>query len=236
MRTYWIIGLALVASGGLLLAMITGIEPKPLLKIKPNSFQRHEEIGAVVYRRLRQEARESDVLILGSAPWVADYQKVWRGFLLAGQDDGLQARPFFEQEGLTSAAIKKPGFDQPSKVDLLGGGAADVSEPRFLGHFLFQQSSHFFDKSVAQILVNKQKSYLAITILPFVVAKHQLDRLYPGCDPDEIPSGSLNQMGCAARRASQTYLRKKLDPKKIWAVLEQHGQRDLLLFVYQPSD
>lgn len=278
MKIYGLISLGLIVSAGLLLALISGVEPKPALKIKPNSFERFEEIGVVTYRRMRQETRESEVIVLGSSPWIRGYERIWRGFLLAGEDDQLSTRAFYEQSDLESIAISKAGFDRPEKIDLsklsrvddenafvermltetpsalpLEGSmsmgqpgqekateAKEVSLDKALRsvtllHVLFQQSSHFFEQSFSPAMINRNKKHLSITLLPFAVEKENLDAIYPGCDPEEIPSSPLNQLGCASRRASRAYFRKKLDPAKIWALLEQHGQRDLLLFVYIPQ-
>src|SRR3954470_22627530 len=95
----WIFFLvSMIVSTGVYFTIRYGLRPKPIPVMNATSFNQPGEIGAVIYRRLRQEIRAERVLLLGSTPELSDYDEVWTGLLKTAAADNVNVPVFFQRE------------------------------------------------------------------------------------------------------------------------------------------
>lgn len=230
MNIKWIIlSLGLVVMAMMAFIVEFGLNPRPIRVLNPTQFEKLEQIGAVVYRRLRQDLRKNRVLGLGDSPWVLEPEKIWNGFLSVARADGVtvhelresdHVRPIVSLSGVKVRRGQELAADSISKQ-------ADGSANWFVGHGLYSELFPF----------EKIPQSLQFWITRFAVDQDSLAGLQPPCPVEIFQSPKLNSdqiLGCAALRTSKNYLRKKLDPQKIWAAAEKHGHSLYLIFVYEP--
>lgn len=214
------------------------LKPKPIPKLKPTSFEEADQIGAVVYWSLKRELRPASLVILGSSPWVQDYEKIWSGFMLTAYSDKNFPKVIYQDP-----VLKAPTAIKGLEVRQLPSALADAEIERspkegelHFVHTVFSESSTFFENSYfGGIQAAENKDIISLTLVPLVVNEEELTKAYPSCPIEEVAETDLEQLGCILKRASKKYFRKKLDPNKIWAVMEQHGRNEYLLFVHEPN-
>jgi hypothetical protein len=85
---YWL-SAAAVAALGLVFAMNFSIRPETLAKVELTQVSTPEEMGKLVFEKLRLEVKESPVLLLGVTPNQIEDLEMWRGFLEANQNPVL---------------------------------------------------------------------------------------------------------------------------------------------------
>lgn len=236
MKRLGFIVLAFALACGIFYTISLLLKPKPIAKMNPTSFDRPEEIGAVIYRRLRQDVRKSPLVVFGSSPWVRDYEKIWSGFLLTAYSDQKRPKRLYQEPALRMPiAIKDMEvieLDWSEKIE-------ENSNPRevHVVHTVHSQSSMAFDESFVKkrMGLDPKSQILTITMVPFAVNDDQLEKIQPSCPLDQVGVSGVDHLGCLIKRVSRKFFRKDLSPDKLWAVLEQHGSREYYLFVHQPQ-
>src|SRR5262245_22285128 len=98
-RVLWIL-LALALSTGVYFTIRYGLRPKPIPILNVTEFSNGEQIGAVIYRRLRQNIRQERLVVLGSLPELAVSADVWNGFLKTAVEDKVRVDAFFQWPNL----------------------------------------------------------------------------------------------------------------------------------------
>ncbi|MBX7231205.1 MAG: hypothetical protein K1X29_03870 [Bdellovibrionales bacterium] len=227
-------------SFSIIFAIKWGLKPKPIPQINPTSFEELEQIGAVTYRRLSSALRQEKMLIMGSAPWIQNYEKVWNGFIAAAREDHWKIDIVFEET--EARAIKSfSGLERESiSMNPLNFFQMNSSLKKHLsfGHLVlvhtwFNYSAHKNPLSLTLELEKQLKRpWPAITMLGFAISEAELLHLQPPCR-NEINPPVEDYSACAAMRFSRRQLRRRLDPNKNWAALEQHGLKDYFLYIHQ---
>lgn len=229
---------ALLLAVGIFYSINLLVRPKPIAKLKPTSFEKMEQIGAVAYLSLKRELRNNKLVILGSSPWVQDYEQIWSGLMLRAYGDKN-----FPKLLMQDPVLKSPILIKEMEVREISEtiNADEVSQSSKSGelHFLhtvFSQSTSVFEESFFnRIEAATTKNILSISLVPLAVTEKELGQINPSCPIDEIAETDLEQLGCIVKRTSKRFFRKKLDPNKVWALMEQHGSNEYLLFVHQPG-
>lgn len=227
------IPLAVLLSFAVYFVLKWGLKPKPIAQINPTRFEEPEQIGAVVYRRLRAVLRQEKLLVIGSASWINDSDKIWNGFIAAAREDGVQiarlyqeesVRPVKEFKGLPVAPLDGAKFDRDrdgSKLVVL--------------HTTSLRSSHSDKNSLTRQLEQELKRpWPSITLLSLAVTGEEIEALEPPCPIAQIQS-EPHSLGCSSARISRKFLRRRYDPTALWAAMERHGLKDYLLFVHNPQ-
>lgn len=234
--------LALVLSFGLYFALKWGLKPKPIPQINPSQFESLEQVGAVTYRRLRSALRQEKMVVVGSAPWIRDYERLWNGFIAAAREDHWQIHVLFEDP--TLRPIKD--FSDLNRRPLAWPDASaqvikEIKEDLRFGHLVvvhttFNHSAHRGETSlVKELEAAFHRPWTALTMLGFAVTAEELENLQPLCIDEMAPTSRREYAACAAARLSRRFLRKHLDPTRIWAAVEQHGLKDYFIFVHEPT-
>src|SRR4051812_29815498 len=79
-RWVWIL-VSIFISTGVYFTIRYGLRPKAIPVLNATEFAEVPQIGAVIYKRLRQEIRTEQLLLLGSTPELAGYEDLWVGLL-----------------------------------------------------------------------------------------------------------------------------------------------------------
>lgn len=237
------VALALIVSFGLYFGIKWGLKPKPIPVINPSKFDSLEQIGTVTYRRLRQALRQEKVVVIGSAPWLREYDRMWNGFIAAAREDKWQVEYIFEDPALRPikdfSDLKRRPLSWPEATADM---AADLKKTMQFGHLIlvhttFNHSAHRGETSLVKELESQLKRPLvSFTMLNYAVTPEELERIQPPCTDEVAPSTRKEYAACAAARISRRYLRKRHDPASYWAAIERHGLKDYFIFVHEPAE
>lgn len=231
-RWFWILA-ALVLSTAVYFVIRYGLRPKPIPVMNATQFENTEQIGAVIYRRLRTDIRAERIVLLGSAGVGLESNKVWQGLMKAAADDKeklayfvlpgvdpVPINPAWETAPFAAEVVREKAR-MPGGTVLVNGIAKDVS------HLVKGSLSVTMDEMI-------QHPVLSISILPLALDTQSAGALENQClDATESNEASY-RLDCAARRVARRYARKNLDPGKVWAVMERHGLKEYLVFIHLP--
>jgi len=232
--------LALILSVSIYFAIKWGLKPKPIPQINPTQFASPEEAGALLYRRFHPILRQEKMVVLGSAPWVRDYERVWNGFLAAAREDKRKIDTLYEDPALRPIkdflGMKRQPLAWPSLSPEL---AEDLKKHLQFGrliviHTTFNHSSYRAEDSLTKDLEKAlRRPWTALSMLTFPVNAAELENLQPPC-PDEVaPTTRGDYVACTSVRISRRFMRKKLDPRLNWLASERHGLGDYFVFIHQ---
>lgn len=236
-RWLWFLVAALISTG-VYFTIRYGLRPKPIPVMNPTEFANLEQIGAVVYKRLRHDIRAERIVLLGSAQDISDDFKIWEGFLKAAAAD--KEKVVFFPRGHIPTVTENAGWETvpfsetPEKGNQLAQIEARVKAGQLIVvHGQTNEVSHLINGSLSrQIDRAVQHPVLSISSLRLALKQEDRDSLATKC-LDATEDGE-NKLSCAGQKVARKYLRKNLDPTKIWAVMERHGLKEYLIFVNQP--
>lgn len=205
--------------------------------MSPTEFSELEQIGAVVYKRLRQNVRAERLVLLGSNQDLQNDFLIWSGFLKTAAADGekiyylspkgmppVPAHPAWE------SADYDPAGDLPARVK-----EKLASKRLVVVHAPTREVSHFVKTSLSrQLDPVAHHPVLSISSLRFALSREEQDSLQTQCLDASTENEGENRLSCASQKVSRKYQRKNLDAAKIWAVIERHGLKEYLVFVHAP--
>jgi hypothetical protein len=200
-----------------------GLRPKPVPVMNPTQFETPEQIGVVVYKRLRQNVRADQLVILGSSHGEQEEDsKIWDGFAKEAAAEGGNVETIQSSEvGGDKAALFKKVDDglKAKKLVIVRGLTPEVS--------------HLTQNSLSRELDRQRKHpVLSISIMRLAINKADTDDLQTQCLNTDDESG--RKLDCAAQKVARKYLKRKLEADKLWAVMERHGLKEYLVFVHRP--
>lgn len=238
-RWIWIL-LALAISTSVYFTIRYGLRPRPVPIMSPTAFETFDDIGTTIYKRLRQNIRSERIVLLGSNDEVKGSAQMWSGLIKAAladreklvvfypRGDTADGRPGLDTVAFDEGMIESGAFMKKVKDRLQAGHLVLVEGlTRDISHFVDRSLSHGLDREV-------HHPVLAISTLRFIVDDTGGDDLDQRCLDTNADRDGLQRLDCAARRVSRKFAKKKLAPDKIWAVMERHGLKEYLLFVYEP--
>lgn len=231
-RLIWTL-VAVAISTGVYFTIRYGLRPKPIPVLNPTEFADLEQVGAVIYKQLRQSVRAERLLMLGSN----EDLRVWQGFFKAAAGDGEKIVVFSRgpdvgtrTAGWESVVTNAPNAELTAQVlARVRGGQLVVVQGRT------SEVTHLVPGSLGREFESLVKHpVLSISILPLALNQPERDALQPQClETGEDPDGQ-RRLGCAAQRVARKFARKALPPDRIWAVAERHGLKEYLIFIHQP--
>lgn len=191
--------------------------------MNPTQFENPEQIGIVVYKRLRQNVRADMLVLLGSSNGAQEEDaKVWDGFEKAAAAD-------------REATVSFKSGDFPDKEQLFKKVDDELKARKLvIIRGLTPEVSHFAENSLSRQLDSQRKHpVLAISIQRLAINKADADDLQTQCLDTESESGH-RKLDCAAQKVARKYLKRKLEADKLWAVVERHGLKEYLVFIHRP--
>lgn len=215
-----------------------GLNPKPVAQIQPTAFERSEQIGAVVYRRLFQDFRELSIVILGSSPFVKDYEQVWAGLLRTFQADQKNLALPLQDAGMRRLPVvyKSVSIDLIADEERLVAYIRDALKrnEKVIIHTSVNRSLQRFPSDLIQHLEKEfQQPILSLSQAKMVVQAQQESQVQPPCNEAQ-EKDALSALSCWSLSFSRRFYRKHLDSSLIYAAMEKHGHHDYVLYIYQP--
>lgn len=232
-RFLWVV-LAIVLSTGVYFTIRYGLRPKPIPILNPTQFANAEQVGAVIYRRMRQVIRQERIVVLGSLPELVSSTELWNGFLKTATADKVKIDVFYQWPNLPT-----PEFAQQLGVRAID--EASVASGEFIKqvhqsvqrghlvviHTITQESTHLHKDSLTRRLDRLPNNpVLSLSILKWSVHEEGIEMLENSCQEGA-------RLNCAAYRLGRKFLKKKLDPSLLWAAMERHGLKEYLIFIHQ---
>jgi hypothetical protein len=219
-----------------------GLRPKPIPVLNPTEFEDLQQIGAVVYKRLRQNIRPERLIVLGSSRELAGYENIWLGFLKTASADQVKIDVFFQHEGVSLPADIGGWETLPFNESMVHSGdlVKLVRDRLQVGHLvvvhgLSEEVSHLIKDSLSRQLDEVvHHPVLSLSTLPVSSKANDAEAVNPDClNPAAAPDG-LVRFECAKARVAKAMLKKRLAEDKIWGVMERHGLQEYLIFVRIP--
>lgn len=240
-RWLWVI-LAVCLSSSIYLVVRYGLRPKPIPVMNPTRFERLDQVGVVTYKRLRQNLRAERILLVGISPEVRMGPEIWRGFVRAAMADGQKLALYRPATGLAVEESWPNGVSiqeyDPIKVEE-SGFARDIQSQIHAGMLLVvlaetRETSHLVTNSISRRLESVLgRPVLSVSVLNFSVLPPPADEPSSQClDASEDNTGQV-RLACAVHRVQRKFLKRHLDPQRIWGIIERHGLKEYLLFIYQ---
>jgi hypothetical protein len=240
-RWFWIL-LSVLISTLVYFTIRYGLNPKPIPVMNLTQFDNEEQIGAVLYRRLRQNIRQERLVVLGSSADLANVHDLWTGFLKTAAADQLKIDVFYQRQGPQAVpaegAMEMAYFDQAMFES--GKLVEEIKSRLQRGHLVLVQlttpeASHLVKESFSKKMDRELKQpVLAISTLPLAIGAKEEEGLQALCLDASRDETGLFRLSCAAQKAAKKVERKKPDPTKTWAVIESHGFKEFLIFVHRP--
>lgn len=219
-RWIWVI-VAVCVSTAVYFTIRYGLRPKPIPVLNPTVFQDSRELGGVIYKRLKQNIRAERVVLLGSQS--EEDQAIWAGLLQGAEADREKLVTFRPED------VKAPTFvtDIAQKIKagqliVIFGDTAEIS------HLVEGSLSKQIDKAV-------RHPVLSISSLRLAVDPAEYDNIQTQCLDASAGKSASQRLDCAAQRVARKFLKRRLAPEKMWAVMERHGLKEYLLFVHRPT-
>lgn len=219
-----------------------GLKPKPIPEFNPTKFESMEQIGAVAYRRLRAALMQEKLLVIGSNPWLRDYEKVWNGLIAAAREDKWNIDVLYEDQALAAiqnfSGLKRQQLSLP---DISNPMTQELKSHLMYKHILVVHTT--FNHSAikgegswrAEIEGVLKRPWTTVTMLGFGTNEAEIEALQPACIDHLEPATKEQYLACSAVKISRQYLRKKLSTTDYWAAMQRHGLKDHYLFVHYPA-
>jgi hypothetical protein len=239
-RILWIV-LAVALSTGVYFTIRYGLRPKPIPILNPTEFSNPEQIGAVIYRGLRQNIRQERLVVLGSMPELSVSAEIWNGFLKTAAADKVNIDVFYQWPNVAvPETANKMGLISLTEADIQSGDFANQVRQKLnrghvvIVHTLTSEASHLVKDSLARRLERMPTGpLLSLSIAPFAVTDAGVEALAEHCNLAKEQDDGDQRLECATYRVSKKFVKKKLEPFKLWAAMERHGLKEYLLFVHQ---
>ncbi len=240
-RGFWII-LAVAISSIVYVTIRYGLRPKPVPVMNATAFENSQDIGAVIYKRLRQTIRPERVLVLGSSPTLTGAEDVWSGLLNSASADKLRLVALFQLESLPVPELNLSGMElvQFTEAQVESGELMDLVKAKMgpgqlvVVHGQSLQMTHLLESSFSRKL-DKHVGHpvLSISSFPVTLSADDAGEMQENCSALRSAGSDQARIECAAARVSRAMIRKRRDPEKMWSVVERHGLQEYVVFIYK---
>ncbi len=213
---FWLFFVGFVFTAGALLVIFTGkVEVDPARVLNPTNFDSSRQVGAVIFRRFWQELHKERLIIIGSHPFLREYDNVWRGFISVAKENDVYFSRVFAQENLRELIA---GAEALKWEDVQ---IALASPGYVLVHVIATE------EMLQQVRERTMGGFVIFqSLLPVTDAEKNV--LQSECKPD-VPT----LMACRALKSLNVGKKKKFDPNKLTVIIEKHGAREHLLYIHE---
>ncbi len=215
--------------------------PPPKDIMKPSFFDRPEEVGAVVYRRLYGDMGQNDVVIFGVRPNEVSHRRLVEGFLLTSVKENLPITVVFRETHLEALALPEGtevvdfefNTDQVVLTEKIRSYTAQGK--RVLLYTANVLSSRLIKNNPSERFEAAWgKKVFTISSVDVALRREQEQPNDPPCVGSERDGQGTAALGCAALLKGRSFYRKNIDVSRIVALMDQRGEKDLLLYLSLP--
>ena len=205
-----------------------GLAPRALPIIRPTYFDGKQEIGGVVFRRLFQEMRNINGILVETNPAVKDGEQVWLGLLKVASQYGKKFDFIIQHHELEILTDQIPSV----QIDLI----ENKEELKKLLRIAVQSGKNILIHGpIGTDLSNIEElggDVFTITQQVFVIHQRNEKHLIKQCPNQE---DRITHKSCQALHLSRRYYRKKLKADKLSAALEKFKNNKFTLFIHEPE-
>lgn len=241
MKKSYIVGIVLLLLGASVLVFKFGVGPKPVGIIKPSFFENAREIGAVTYRRLYDPLGRQDLVAFGVTPDVPEHKAVVEGFLATALVENRPIEVVFQEDRLPQVDVPLGTEVVKFRFENEAALAEQIRARTQAGKRVLIYTTNIFSSHLVKgNPIHRLEQYwgkpvYAISTVGIAVRRGQQFTPDPPCVGSERDGQGTAGLGCAAVLKGRTLYRKKLDPTRLIALMDQRGISDFLLFVNIPK-
>ena len=240
----FVIPVILVVMAAIAIALLKyGAGPQPISIMSASSFDRPEQIGAVIFKRFYDPLSRSSVAVFGAPPAPEFHARIAEGFLAAAAQEGKRYdvvlfEPALEPLQNIAGATLEPlefnrvdGAEAASKIksfDAQGKRVFVYTASTFSSHALAGNAIHALEKAYGEPLFSLTSGTLVLR------ATHEF-LIDPPCVGLERDVNGTANLGCLMLTASRHTYRKMLPLEKWTSIVDQEAPADFLLLTSSPE-
>lgn len=233
---YWVGAVAVIALG-IYISMSLSVGPESLPKIEFTQVSTPEDMGKAVFEKLREEIKAAPIAILGVTPNKIEDMELWRGFFETNQEAGLKYDVIIVEPMLPYVELFNSGVyiamkeEMPRLVEGINKARAEGLRVAVVVPNIY--ASQLLDANpVAKLKTDYKLDVTSFSVSNFPVTRQQEEAFTPKCiDGGAVDPQGTSSFACAVRNAARGTYRKKLEPNKFSAMVEQTGPKDYLILL-----
>ena len=205
-----------------------GLAPRAVPIMRPTYFNDKQEIGGVIFRRLFQDMKKINGILVETDPTIENGERVWLGLLKVASQYGKKFDFIIQHQELKILTNQIPSVTM------------DFIENKKEFHNLFlaalQSGKHILIHGPLNTELPHSKSLKGnvFTITQQIFVTHPEDEKYL---LEQCPNKKdrVIHKGCQALHLSRRYYRKKLRIDRLAAALEKFKNSKFTLFIHEPK-
>ncbi|WP_413558880.1 hypothetical protein [Bdellovibrio sp. HCB209] len=233
---YWVGAIAVIAMG-IYISVRFSEETETLPKIEFTQVSTPEDMGKEVFEKLREEIKAAPIAVMGVTPNKIEDMELWRGFFETNQEAGLKYDVIIVEPMLPYVELFNTGVyiamkeEMPRLVEGINKARAEglrvaVVVPNIYASQLIEANP------VAKLKSDYKLDVTSFSVSNFPVTRQQEEAFSPKCfDGGAVDPAGTSKFGCAIRNAARGTYRKKLEPNKFSAKVEQTSSKDFLILL-----
>jgi hypothetical protein len=232
---YWIVvGLVLIC--GVFATLYFGLQSGTVTKISFSEFSSQDAVADSILLHLREELKQSPIVLLGVEPAVPEQMQVWAHLLKSNQEAGLKfdhivIDQFLKSEGLLVGAEKtdtKENLTQVIQVltDLQAKGQRVVLIVPTI------YATQMVPGNVASILKDQAHlNILSLSLADFPRSREEEKAMRFPCSVGDADPTGLGQLGCTIAQEARANYHHKKAPGSLVGLVDQVGPKDYLILL-----
>lgn len=232
---YWIV-IGLVVAGGLFATVYFGLQSQSVTKITFSEFRSQDVVADSILLHLREELKQSSIVLLGVEPEVPEQIQVWEHLLKGNQKASLKfdhvvIDQFLKAEG------QIPGAEQTDTKENITQVIQVLSDLQAKGQRVAVilptvYASQLVAGNVASIL--KEKAHLnmiSLSLTDFPRSREEESAMRFPCSVDDVDQTGLGQLGCTIAQEARANYHNKKTPGALVGLVDQVGKNDYLVLL-----
>jgi hypothetical protein len=233
---YWVFA-ALLVAGGIYITVVVSDTPQSVPKIKFTQVQYPEELGQQIFETLKEEIKAAPVVLLGVIPNQIEDIEMWKGFLEANQAPGsrydvIVVEPMLPYVELLNSNMRIDVKEEMARfVEGVKNARAQGLRVAVITASIY--SSQLIPRNPADRLKKEFNfDFVSFSVTKFPVTDEQEKVFEPFCAKEESRDiNGTGALGCMIRQVAVKTRRKKFEPNKFSALMEQVTPTDYLILL-----
>jgi len=232
---YWIV-IGLVVAGGLFATVYFGLQPQSVSKVTFSEFLSQDVVADSILLHLREELKQSSIVLLGVEPEVPEQIQVWKHLLKGNQKSGLKFDHIVIDQFL-KAEGQIPGAEQTDTKENITQVIQVLSDIQAKGQraaviLPTVYASQLVAGNVASIL--KEQAHLnmiSLSLADFPRSREEESAMRFPCSVDDVDQTGLGQLGCTIAQEARANYQKKKTSGALVGLIDQVGKNDYLVLL-----
>jgi hypothetical protein len=220
----------LVLVAGLGFSIYFGVKPRPIPKIKLSAIESPEILANAVANRMSEEFKATKIYAFGFQPEMPhhlDVIKHWYDLKIADVwivESKLQVKPEF------ISGISLDSHEQYQQiVEVIKKALAENKKVALVLPNIF--SSQQVDNNLVSSLIKNEKiEVTSFSLVELIRNREDEKSAWIKCSVTPVDQTGYGHLGCSILQQARNLYRKKTDPNKKSAYMDQRGAFDYLIF------